>query len=83
MATKTFDPNRIGGGTFELVQDPATGKYSYNKVGFQPLKSLTIPDLGAATTTTAATTTETKKDATDISKPFEQLTKQTGGGRRY
>ena len=80
MATKTFDPNRIGGGTFELVQDPATGKYSYNKVGFQPLKSLTIPDLGAATTTTAATTTETKKDATDISKPFEQLTKQTGGG---
>jgi hypothetical protein len=80
MATKTFDPNRVGGGTFELVQDPATGKYSYNKVGFQPLKSLTIPDLGAATTTTAATTTETKKDATDISKPFEQLTKQTGGG---
>ena len=80
MATKTFDPNRIGGGTFELVQDPATGKYSYNKVGFQPLKSLVIPDLGATTTTTAATTTETKKDATDISKPFEQLTKQTGGG---
>jgi len=80
MATKTFDPNRVGGGTFELVQDPATGKYSYNKVGFQPLKSLTIPDLGAATTTTAAATTETKKDATDISKPFEQLTKQTGGG---
>ena len=80
MATKTFDPNRVGGGTFELVQDPATGKYSYNKVGFQQLRSLTIPDLGAPTTTTAATTTETKKDAADISKPFEQLTKQTGGG---
>jgi hypothetical protein len=81
MATKTFDPNRIGGGTFELVQDAATGKYSYNKVGFQPLKSLTIPDLGTPTTTT---TPPAKKlpveDATDISKPFEQLTKQTGGG---
>jgi hypothetical protein len=82
MATKTFDPNRIGGGTFELVQDAATGKYSYNKVGFQPLKSLTIPDLGTPTTTT--TTPPAKKlpveDATNISKPFEQLTKQTGGG---
>ena len=77
MAT-TFDVNRIGGGTFELVQDPSTGQYSYKKVGFNPVKSLTIPDLGTATTT-AATTTETKKDTTDISKPFEQLAKQTSG----
>ena len=44
MAT-TFDVNRIGGGTFELVQDPSTGQYSYKKVGFTPVKSLTIPDL--------------------------------------
>jgi len=79
MATKTFDPNRVGGGTFELVQDPATGKYSYNKVGFQPLKSLTIPDLGAATTTPPKTKLPVEDDA-DISKPFEQLSKQTGGG---
>jgi hypothetical protein len=77
MAT-TFDVNRIGGGTFELVQDPSTGQYSYKKVGFNPVKSLTIPDLGTATTA-AATTTETKKDTTDISKPFEQLAKQTSG----
>ncbi len=79
MATKTFDPNRIGGGTFELVQDPATGKYSYNKVGFQPLKSLTIPDLGTPTTTPPKIGKPVEDDA-DISKPFEQLTKQTGGG---
>jgi hypothetical protein len=77
MAT-TFDVNRIGGGTFELVQDPSTGQYSYKKVGFNPVKSLTIPDLGTATTA-AATTTETKKDTADISKPFEQLAKQTSG----
>ena len=80
MATKTFDPNRIGGGTFELVQDAATGKYSYNKVGFQPLKSLTIPDLGTPTTTTPPEKILPVEDTTDISKPFEQLTKQTGGG---
>ena len=79
MATKTFDPNRVGGGTFELVQDPATGKYSYNKVGFQPLKSLTIPDLGAATTTPSKEKLPVEDEA-DISKPFEQLSKQTGGG---
>ena len=80
MATKTFDPNRIGGGTFELVQDAATGKYSYNKVGFQPLKSLTIPDLGTPTTTTLPAKKLPVEDAADISKPFEQLSKQTGGG---
>ena len=79
MATKTFDPNRIGGGTFELVQDAATGKYSYNKVGFQPLKSLTIPDLGTPTTTLPKIGKPVEDEA-DISKPFEQLTKQTGGG---
>ena len=79
MATKTFDPNRVGGGTFELVQDPATGKYSYNKVGFQPLKSLTIPDLGTPTTTPPKIGKPVEDDA-DISKPFEQLSKQTGGG---
>ena len=76
MATKTFSVDRVGGGTFELIQDATTGKYSLKKVGFVPVKSLTIPDYSATT----ATTTETKKDATDISKPFEQLTKQTGGG---
>ena len=77
MAT-TFDVNRIGGGTFELVQDPSTGQYSYKKVGFTPVKSLTIPDLG--TTTTTPEKEPEKDEATDISKPYEQLVKQTGGG---
>jgi hypothetical protein len=78
MAT-TFDVNRIGGGTFELVQDPSTGQYSYKKVGFTPVKSLTIPDLGTTTTTTPEKKPE-QDDATDVSKPYEQLVKQTGGG---
>ena len=79
MAT-TFDVNRIGGGTFELVQDPSTGQYSYKKVGFTPVKSLTIPDLGTTTTTTTPEKKPEQDDATDISKPYEQLVKQTGGG---
>ena len=69
MAT-TFDVNRMGGGTFELVQDPATGKYSYKKVGFTPVKSLTIP------TITTEDTTDTT-DTTDTSKPYEDLKEQT------
>ena len=72
MAT-TFDVNRIGGGTFELVQDPATGKYSYKKVGFTPVKSLTIPTI----TTEDTTDTTDKTDKTDTSKPYEDLKEQT------
>ena len=58
MAT-TFDVNRIGGGTFELVQDPTTGRYTIKEVGFTPVKKLTIPDYTTATTT--AGTTDTSK----------------------
>jgi hypothetical protein len=62
---QTFDVNRIGGGTFELVQDPATGRYSYQKVGFNKVKSLTIPDVEtpsvAQTDTAAAAKTATEQ----------------------
>ena len=27
MTIKTFDANRVGGGTFQLEQDPLTGEY--------------------------------------------------------
>ena len=67
MAT-TFDVNRIGGGTFELVQDPTTGKYTIKQVGFTPVKKLTLPDY-----TTAASTAGT----TDTSKATTEATKQT------
>ena len=38
MATKTFDPNRVGGGTFELVQDPATENTATTKLVFNHSK---------------------------------------------
>ena len=62
---QTFDVNRIGGGTFELVQDPATGRYSYQKVGLNKVKSLTMPDVEtpsvAQTDTAAAAKTATEQ----------------------
>ena len=36
----TFDPNRVGPGTFELTKDPSTGEYKLNQVGF--LKGIII-----------------------------------------
>lgn len=82
MAT-TFDVNRIGGGTFELVQDPATGRYTVQQVGFTPVKKLSIPDY---TTTTAGTTdtSEATKKATEqtvTQQTTEAFKPATGGDR--
>jgi hypothetical protein len=84
MAT-TFDVNRIGGGTFELVQDPATGKYTVKQVGFTPVKKLSIPDYTTATTT--AGTTDTSKATTEattqtVAQQTTEAFKPTGGGDR-
>ena len=84
MAT-TFDVNRIGGGTFELVQDPTTGRYSLKKVGFDPVKSLTIPDYTAAATTAGTTDTAKAVTQTTAKTTAQQTTeafKPTGGGDR-
>ena len=84
MAT-TFDVNRIGGGTFELVQDPTTGRYSLKKVGFDPVKSLTIPDYTAAATTAGTTDTPKAVTQTTAKTTAQQTTeafKPTGGGDR-
>ena len=66
---KTFEVDRVGGGTFELVKDAATGEYSVKKVGFEPIKSLTIPDYTAGTTDAA---TDTSKAVTETSKKTTQ-----------
>jgi hypothetical protein len=66
---KTFEVDRVGGGTFELVKDAATGEYSVKKVGFEPIKSLTIPDYTAGTTDA---TTDTSKAVTETSKKTTQ-----------
>jgi len=60
----TFDPNRIGPGTFELVRDPNTGNYSINEVGFTKISPLTLPDLDTTAATTTATQTQTATDVT-------------------
>ena len=77
MAT-TFDPNRVGPGTFQLVRDASTGTYSIQEVGFTKLPSLTLPDLTPTTTTTTTQTQDqTKTDTTDVSQP---ILPQVGGG---
>ena len=41
----TFDPNRVGPGTFELVKDPSTGEYKLKQVGFFKLPDLSLPTI--------------------------------------
>ena len=40
MAIKTFDANRVGGGTFSLEQDATTGEYKLKETGFLKLPEL-------------------------------------------
>ena len=51
MTIKTFDPNRVGGGTFQLEQD-ATGAYTIKEVGFVKLPDLKLPEINQAAYTT-------------------------------
>ena len=82
MAT-TFDPNRVGPGTFQLVRDASTGTYSIQEVGFTKLPSLTLPDLTPTTTTTTTQTQDqTKTDTTDVSQPILPQVGGGGGGDR-
>jgi len=45
MTIKTFNPNRVGGGTFELEQDATTGEYKLKEVGFIKLPELKLPEI--------------------------------------
>jgi len=47
MTIKTFDPNRVGGGTFQLEQD-STGAYTIKEVGFVKLPDLKLPEIDQA-----------------------------------
>ena len=60
----TFDPNRIGPGTFELERDATTGNYSIKEVGFTKISPLNLPDLDTTAATTTATQTKTATDTT-------------------
>jgi hypothetical protein len=70
---KTFNPNRVGGGTVSIVR-AADGTYSLKETGFDQISSLNMIDLGAVATTTTAAKTDT---ATDIAgTTVEDQTKQ-------
>ena len=64
MTIKTFDPNRIGGGTFQLEQD-ATGAYAIKEVGFVKLPDLKLPEINQA----AYTAPPTEDDKTTTPDP--------------
>ena len=61
---KTFNPNRVGGGTVSIVR-AADGTYSLKETGFDQVSSLNMADLGAVATTTTAAQTQTAADITD------------------
>ena len=48
MTIKTFNANRVGGGTFELEQDATTGEYKLKEVGFIKLPELKLPEIDQA-----------------------------------
>ena len=48
MTIKTFDANRVGGGTFQLEQDPLTGEFKVKEVGFIKLPDLKLPEIEQA-----------------------------------
>ena len=48
MTIKTFDANRVGGGTFSLEQDATTGEYKLKEVGFVKLPTLKLPEIEQA-----------------------------------
>ena len=75
---KTFNPNRVGGGTFSLVRD-SQGNYSVKETGFDKVVSLPMIELGQ----TAQTTTPTPPPpATDLTGQTTQALTSgaTGGG---
>jgi hypothetical protein len=48
MAIKTFDADRVGGGTYQLEQDATTGEYKLKEVGFIKLPDLKLPEIDQA-----------------------------------
>ena len=60
---KTFNPNRVGGGTVSIIR-AADGTYSLKETGFDQISSLNMIDLGVVATTTTAAKTETAAEKT-------------------
>ena len=76
MTIKTFDANRVGGGTFQLKQDLTTGEYTVEEVGFVKLPELKLPEIDQA----PFKLPETKPDDPTTDTPVDVGGVQTGGG---
>ena len=76
MTIKTFDANRVGGGTFQLKQDPTTGEYTVEEVGFVKLPELKLPEIDQA----PFKLPETEPDDPTTDTPVDVGGVQTGGG---
>ena len=66
---KTFNPNRVGGGTFSIVR-AADGTYSLKETGFDQISSLNMIDLSSVSQTVTP-------DKPDIPGQKDQLKKET------
>ena len=76
MTIKTFDANRVGGGTFQLEQDSLTGEYKVKEVGFVKLPELKLPEIDQA----AYTVPDLTPDDPTGEDPTEPGTGTGGGG---
>ena len=65
MTIQTWDPNRVGGGTIELVQDPTTGVFTTNEVGFVKLPDLNLPEITQADYATTSGDDDSDDSTTD------------------
>ena len=88
MTIKTFDPNRVGGGTFQLEQD-STGAYTIKEVGFVKLPDLKLPEIDQAAYTAPPDTDDDDDTTPDPCPPGFKLvngvcqrieTSSSGGG---
>ena len=76
---KTFNPNRVGGGTFSLVRD-SQGNYSLKETGFDKVVSLPMIELGQTAQTTTAKQTKTASQLTGQTAQALTSGATTGGG---
>ena len=76
---KTFNPQRVGGGTFSLVRD-SQGNYSLKETGFDKVVSLPMIELGQTAQTTTAQQTKTASQLTGQTAQVLTSGATTGGG---
>jgi len=76
---KTFNPQRVGGGTFSLVRD-AQGNYSLKETGFDPVVKLNLADLGATAKVVQTKQTKTASQLTGQTAQVLTSGATTGGG---